>query len=129
MRRQELDRAAQTAFDRGQFAQAAQRYREAACLVPESGRALYGLGIAEAASGNLAGGRKALEKAAAILPGNGMPLAMLVRVDVALKNIDRVKEVQTWGRGEYRVVLVTGAHYTLSRGYRSHFEKFIKLGA
>ena len=43
-------------------------------------------------------------------------------------NIDRVKEVQTWARGEYRVVLCTGAHYTLSRGYRQHFEKFIKLG-
>jgi len=43
-------------------------------------------------------------------------------------NIDRVKEVQTWARGEYRVVLFTGAHYTLSRGYRQHFENFIKLG-
>ena len=42
-------------------------------------------------------------------------------------NINRVKEVQTWGRGEYRVVLVTGAHYTLSRGYRQHFEEFIKF--
>jgi len=44
-------------------------------------------------------------------------------------NIDRVKEVQTWARGEYRVVLFTGAHYTLSRGYRQHFENFIKLGS
>jgi two-component system, LytTR family, response regulator len=44
-------------------------------------------------------------------------------------NIDRVKEVQTWARGEYRVVLSTGAHYTLSRGYRQHFENFIKLGS
>ena len=43
-------------------------------------------------------------------------------------NIDRVKEVQTWARGEYRVVLFTGACYTLSRTYRQHFEKFIKLG-
>ena len=42
-------------------------------------------------------------------------------------NINRVKEVQTWGRGEYRVVLLTGAHYTLSRGYRQHFEEFIKF--
>lgn len=42
-------------------------------------------------------------------------------------NIDRIKEVQTWARGEYRVVLSTGAYYTLSRGYRQHFEKFIKL--
>ncbi|HET9711878.1 MAG TPA: LytTR family DNA-binding domain-containing protein [Pyrinomonadaceae bacterium] len=44
-------------------------------------------------------------------------------------NIDRIKEVQTWARGEYRVVLFTGAHYTLSRGYRQHFENFIKLGS
>jgi two-component system, LytTR family, response regulator len=44
-------------------------------------------------------------------------------------NIDRVREVQTWARGEYRVVLFTGAHYSLSRGYRQHFENFIKLGS
>ena len=44
-------------------------------------------------------------------------------------NIDRIKEVQTWARGEYRIVLFTGAHYTLSRGYRQHFENFIKLGS
>ena len=55
---------------------------------------------------------------------------MFVRIHRrTIVNIDRVKEVQTWARGEYRVVLVTGAHYTLSRGYRQHFEKFIKLGA
>lgn len=54
---------------------------------------------------------------------------MFVRIHRrTIVNIDRVKEVQTWARGEYRVVLVTGAHYTLSRGYRQHFEKFIKLG-
>jgi two-component system, LytTR family, response regulator len=44
-------------------------------------------------------------------------------------NIDRVREVQTWARGEYRVVLFTGARYSLSRGYRQHFENFIKLGS
>jgi two-component system LytT family response regulator len=44
-------------------------------------------------------------------------------------NIDRVKEVQTWARGEYRVVLSTGARYTLSRGYRQHFEKVVKLSS
>lgn len=55
---------------------------------------------------------------------------MFVRIHRrTIVNIDRVKEVQTWARGEYRVVLVTGAHYTLSRGYRQHFEKFIKLGS
>jgi len=55
---------------------------------------------------------------------------MFVRIHRrTIVNIDRVKEVQTWARGEYRVVLFTGAHYTLSRGYRQHFEKFIKLGS
>ena len=55
---------------------------------------------------------------------------MFVRIHRrTIVNIDRIKEVQTWARGEYRVVLFTGAHYTLSRGYRQHFENFIKLGA
>jgi two-component system LytT family response regulator len=55
---------------------------------------------------------------------------MFVRIHRrTIVNIDRVKEVQTWARGEYRVVLSTGAYYTLSRGYRQHFEKFIKPGA
>jgi len=44
-------------------------------------------------------------------------------------NINRVKELQTWARGEYRVVLENGAHYSLSRGYREHFDNFIKLGS
>src|SRR5690349_14853721 len=53
---------------------------------------------------------------------------MFVRIHRrTIVNIDRIKEVQTWARGEYRVVLITGAHYTLSRGYRQHFENFIKL--
>ena len=55
---------------------------------------------------------------------------MFVRIHRrTIVNINRVKQVQTWARGEYRVVLVTGAHYTLSRGYRPHFEKFIKLAS
>ena len=41
-------------------------------------------------------------------------------------NMTRVKELQSWGKGEYRVVLDNGACYTLSRGYREHFESFIK---
>jgi tetratricopeptide (TPR) repeat protein len=89
---QELDRTAQGAFDRGQYVAAERHYSEAVCLVPESGRALYGLGIAEAASGKFAAGRKALERAFAMLPHNAMPLAMLVRVDVAMKDVDHVKE-------------------------------------
>ena len=90
---QELDRAAQRALDAGQYAAAARQYREAACLVPKSARALYGLGIAEAAAGNFTTARKALETAYEILPDNVMPLAMLVRVNVAMKDMEQVKAV------------------------------------
>ena len=41
-------------------------------------------------------------------------------------NINRVKELQAWARGEYRVMLDNDAYYTLSRGYREHFDNFIK---
>jgi two-component system, LytTR family, response regulator len=41
-------------------------------------------------------------------------------------NMNRVKELQTWARGEYRVVLQTGASHTLSRGYREHFYTLIR---
>jgi two-component system, LytTR family, response regulator len=41
-------------------------------------------------------------------------------------NINRVKELQAWARGEYRVLLDNGSRYTLSRGYRDHFDNFIK---
>lgn len=41
-------------------------------------------------------------------------------------NINRVKELQAWARGEYRVMLDNGAYYALSRGYRAHFDNFIK---
>jgi Flp pilus assembly protein TadD len=90
---QQLDRAAQSAFDSGQYGSAARQYREAACLVPKSARAFYGLGLAEAAASNFATARKALETAYALLPDNMMPLAMLVRVNVAMKDIDQVKTV------------------------------------
>jgi tetratricopeptide (TPR) repeat protein len=90
---QELDREAQRAFDGGQYTAAAQRYREATCLVPKSARAFYGLGIAEAAARNFPAAREALETAYAILPENMMPLAMLVRVNVAMRDIEKVKEV------------------------------------
>ena len=41
-------------------------------------------------------------------------------------NMNRVKELQTWARGQYRVVLHNGACHTLSRGYRKRFDDFIK---
>jgi len=41
-------------------------------------------------------------------------------------NMNRVKELQTWARGEYRVILFNGACYSLGRSYRQHFDDFIK---
>lgn len=40
----------------------------------------------------------------------------------AIVNLDRVKVLQPWFRGDYRVVLSTGATLTLSRGYRKNLE-------
>jgi two-component system LytT family response regulator len=40
----------------------------------------------------------------------------------AIVNLDRVKALQPWFRGDYRVVLSTGATLTLSRGYRKSLE-------
>jgi two-component system LytT family response regulator len=55
---------------------------------------------------------------------------MFVRIHRrTIVNMNRVKELQTWARGEYRVVLRTGACYALSRGYREHFDNLIKSGS
>jgi Flp pilus assembly protein TadD len=89
---QELDRKAQSAFDAGKFAEAARVYREAACLVPSSARAYFGLGGSEAAAGNLPAARIAFQKASLLLPNSSMPLAMLVRVDVAAHELAKVKD-------------------------------------
>jgi len=55
---------------------------------------------------------------------------MFVRIHRrTIVNMNRVKELQTWARGEYRVVLQTGACYSLSRSYRQHFDNFIRSGS
>jgi two-component system, LytTR family, response regulator len=40
----------------------------------------------------------------------------------AIVNLDRIKALQPWFRGDYRVVLSTGETLTLSRGYRKNLE-------
>src|SRR5262249_24518597 len=112
------DRAAQSSMDRGQFAAAATQYREAACLVPKSARAFYGLGIAEAAAGRYPAARDALETAYGILPDNAMPLAMLVRVTVAMNDIDGAKEVLR--RAARRFPKDGGLHSSLARFLAEH---------
>jgi two-component system LytT family response regulator len=40
----------------------------------------------------------------------------------SIVNLDRIKALQPWFRGDYRVVLSTGKTLTLSRGYRKNLE-------
>lgn len=87
----QLDETAQHAFDSEKYAEAIENYRKATCLVPTSGRAFYGLGVAEAASGDLKNAQLALETADRLLSSSPMPLTMLVRVNVALADRDAVK--------------------------------------
>lgn len=87
----QLDETAQHAFDSEKYAVAIEKYREAACLVPNSGRAFYGLGVAQAASGDLKGAQVSLQTADRLLSNSPMPLTMLLRVNVAGGDIDQVK--------------------------------------
>ena len=41
-------------------------------------------------------------------------------------NVNQIKELQVWARGEYRVVMKNGNAFTLSRGYREAFNAFLK---
>ena len=40
-------------------------------------------------------------------------------------NINQVKELHVWARGEYRVITHSGKAFTLSRGYRAHLDAFL----
>jgi len=43
----------------------------------------------------------------------------------AIVNLERIKELHPWFRGEYVIVLRTGARLTLSRGYKEKFEALL----
>jgi two-component system, LytTR family, response regulator len=47
----------------------------------------------------------------------------------AIINVNHVKELQVWRRGEYRVVMRDGKAFNLSRGYRSQLDAFLKKGS
>jgi two-component system LytT family response regulator len=40
-------------------------------------------------------------------------------------NINQIKELHVWARGEYRVITHSGKAFTLSRGYRSRLDAFL----
>ena len=90
---EQLDKAAQAAMQQQQYEQAVQYFREIVCLAPKSAREFYGLGAAEAASGDFLAARKSLRTADRLEPTNVLPLTMLVRVNVAMKDVDSLKAV------------------------------------
>jgi len=91
----ELDKKAQVEFRRGEFAQAAEDFRQGACVAPENLRAyyqLFGVAVGASAAGNFDQARQALEEADAQRPNYPLPLAMLVKVNLTSRDMDRVKE-------------------------------------
>ena len=90
-----LDKKAQVEFRRGAFAQAAEDFRQGACVAPENLRSyyeLFGVAIGAAAAGNFDQARQALEEADAQRPNYPLPLAMLVKINLSAGETDRVKE-------------------------------------
>ncbi|HXE62797.1 MAG TPA: LytTR family DNA-binding domain-containing protein [Bryobacteraceae bacterium] len=47
----------------------------------------------------------------------------------AIVNLDRIKELQPWFRGDYRVVLRDGTELTLTKSHREKLESRLLLGA
>lgn len=87
----ELHQAAQSAMERHDFAAAVASMREAACLAPGDPGIVYALGTAQAAAGDFLSARKTFQALAAKDSSNPLPLVMLVRVNVALGDIDGAK--------------------------------------
>ncbi len=56
--------------------------------------------------------------------------ALFVRVHrSAIVNIDRIKELQPWFRGDYRVILLDGTILTLTKNHREKLDSQLLLGA
>jgi two-component system, LytTR family, response regulator len=47
----------------------------------------------------------------------------------AIVNIDRIKELQPWFRGDYRVILSDGTKLTLTKNHREKLDSQLLLGA
>jgi len=90
-RLKEVTTAAQSEMQQHKYAEAVRDYREASCLAPDSAPIFYGLGVAEAASGDFLAARKSLAVADRLQPSNVLPLAMLVRVNFSLGDTESLK--------------------------------------
>lgn len=87
----ELDNKAEAAMGRHHPAEAVTTYKQAVCLFPNSARAYYGLGVAEAAAGRFPEAREALRTADRLQPTTAMPLVMQVRANYSLGDLESLK--------------------------------------
>lgn len=85
---QTLGRAANEAFQRGDYAQASGIFRQALCLSPNSAAIYHGLGLAEAAAGHFDESSKALEKAAGLSPHDFAILLARAQVEASAGNFE-----------------------------------------
>jgi len=87
----QLDGKAEAAMGRHQPEEAVAAYKQAVCLFPNSARAYYGLGMAEAAARHFVDARDALRTADRLQPTTAMPLVMQVRVNYSLGDLESLK--------------------------------------
>jgi len=88
----QLDSEAETAMQQHRASEAVRLYEDAVCLVPNSARGYYGLGVAQAAAGDFLKARESLRTADRLQPATGMPLVMQVRVNFSLGDMDTLKD-------------------------------------
>jgi tetratricopeptide (TPR) repeat protein len=91
----DLDRKAQVEFRHGEFAKAAEDFRQGACLAPDNLRSyyeLYGTAMGAAAAGDFAKARQVLMEADGQRPDYPLPVAMLVKVSLISGDMEAVKE-------------------------------------
>jgi two-component system LytT family response regulator len=74
------------------------------------------------------GGREYLFTATMKAMEESLDPALFLRIHrSAIVNLERVRELRPWFRGEYRVVLQGGQELTLSAGYRPALDRFRRL--
>jgi tetratricopeptide (TPR) repeat protein len=93
-----FSQAAREAFERGDYARAAEEFRQALCLAPDSAEVYHGLGLAEAAAGRFEQAGKALYQADRLSPHDfGI---LLSRAQVAASAGDFELAIGTLGEAE-----------------------------
>jgi tetratricopeptide (TPR) repeat protein len=88
---EELSQKAQRELVQQQFADALRDFKDASCLAPRDARLLYAMGSAQAATGDFLAARKSLTAANRLQPNTPLPLAMLVRVNFAMGDVDSLR--------------------------------------